>query len=497
MMTLDRLRPTVAAAACGMAQRALDEALAHAVERRQFGQRLADFQLVKEKLARMATELAAARLLTYRAAWEKDRGAERITLEAAMAKAYATEAAQRIIDDAVQVLGGRGVLADHPVDRLYRRCARSGSTRAPRRSSTWSSPAPSSRRRSGMRVACIGGGPAGLYLAIQMKRADPSHEVVVHERNRADDPFGFGVVFSDATGDNLAAADPETTGDGRALPPLGRHPHPLPRPFPHVHGPRLQRPVPGALLEILARRARSWAWTSGSAARWRTSPPWPTADLVVAADGINSGIRAARGAHFRPTLDVRPNRFVWLGTTRPFPAFTFYFKEDEHGLWRVHAYQYEGGQSTFIVEATEETWRRTGLGEDDEDATIAFCEALFADGAGRPPAAANRSVWRGSSRCATSAGATTATGAPRAAGRRGPHRPLLHRLRHQAGHGGRHRPRDGAGADAAGRGASPPTRRSAGRRGEHAARRAGQHAVVRGDGALHGHGAASSSPSTC
>jgi acyl-CoA dehydrogenase len=120
MMTLDRLRPTVGAAACGMAQRALDEAMEHAMERRQFGERLADFQLVKEKLARMATELTAARLLTYRAAWEKDGGAERITLEAAMAKAYATEAAQRIIDDAVQVLGGRGVLADHPVDRLYR-----------------------------------------------------------------------------------------------------------------------------------------------------------------------------------------------------------------------------------------------------------------------------------------------------------------------------------------------------------------------------------------
>jgi acyl-CoA dehydrogenase len=120
MMTLDRLRPTVAAAAVGMAQRALDEALAHALERRQFGERLADFQLIKEKLARMATEITAARLLTYRAAWEKDNGADRITMEAAMAKSYATEAAQRVIDDAVQVLGGRGVMADHPVDRLYR-----------------------------------------------------------------------------------------------------------------------------------------------------------------------------------------------------------------------------------------------------------------------------------------------------------------------------------------------------------------------------------------
>jgi acyl-CoA dehydrogenase len=120
MRTLDRLRPTVAAAACGMAARALAEALAHATSRRQFGQPLASFQLVQEKLAAMAIDLTAARLLTYRAAWEADRGAERITLEAAMAKAHATEAAQRVVDAAVQLLGGRGVLADSPVDRLYR-----------------------------------------------------------------------------------------------------------------------------------------------------------------------------------------------------------------------------------------------------------------------------------------------------------------------------------------------------------------------------------------
>jgi acyl-CoA dehydrogenase len=120
MMTLDRLRPTVAAAACGMASRALAEALRHATQRRQFGQLLGDFQLIQEKLGRMAIALDAARLLTYRAAWEKDMGAERITLEASMAKAFATEAAQRIVDDAVQILGGRGVLAESPVDRLYR-----------------------------------------------------------------------------------------------------------------------------------------------------------------------------------------------------------------------------------------------------------------------------------------------------------------------------------------------------------------------------------------
>ncbi|MDQ1346725.1 MAG: Acyl-CoA dehydrogenase [Acidobacteriota bacterium] len=120
MRTLDLLRPTVAAAACGMAARALGEAVAHARSRRQFGSVLADFQLIQAKIARMATDLAAARLLTYRAAWEQDRGALRVTKESAMAKLFATEAAQRIVDDAVQILGGRGVLAHSMVDRLYR-----------------------------------------------------------------------------------------------------------------------------------------------------------------------------------------------------------------------------------------------------------------------------------------------------------------------------------------------------------------------------------------
>jgi len=118
--TLDRLRATVAAAACGMASRALAEAIAHAKRRRQFGKPLAEFQLVQHKLARMATDLTAARLLVYRAAWEKDHGADRVTLPSAMAKAFATEAAQRIVDDAVQIHGGIGVLTENPVERLYR-----------------------------------------------------------------------------------------------------------------------------------------------------------------------------------------------------------------------------------------------------------------------------------------------------------------------------------------------------------------------------------------
>lgn len=120
MGVLDRLRPTVAAAACGMASRALAEARAHAATRRQFGAPLADLQLVQARLADMATELAAARLLTYRAAWEADHDGPAVTLTAAMAKLAATESAQRIVDSAVQIVGGLGVLSRHPVEHLYR-----------------------------------------------------------------------------------------------------------------------------------------------------------------------------------------------------------------------------------------------------------------------------------------------------------------------------------------------------------------------------------------
>jgi alkylation response protein AidB-like acyl-CoA dehydrogenase len=120
MRALDLLRPTVGAAACGMACRALDEAVTHARARRQFGQALADMPLVREKLGRLATDLDAARLLVYRAAWEHSRGRAPVTFSAAMAKSFATEAAQRIVDEALQICGGVGLVIGHPVERLYR-----------------------------------------------------------------------------------------------------------------------------------------------------------------------------------------------------------------------------------------------------------------------------------------------------------------------------------------------------------------------------------------
>ena len=119
--------------------------------------------------------------------------------------------------------------------------------------------------------------------------------------------------------------------------------------------------------------------------------PYLDADLVVGADGLNSAVRRRFADAFEPTIDLRPNRFVWLGTTRPFPAFTFYFREDEHGLWRVHAYQYDAsGKSTFIVEATEETWRRAGMDAAGEEETVRFLTRLFADEPDGHPLIRNR-----------------------------------------------------------------------------------------------------------
>jgi anthraniloyl-CoA monooxygenase len=246
-----------------------------------------------------------------------------------------------------------------------------------------------------VKVACIGGGPAGLFFALLLRKADPSHEITVYERNRLDDTFGFGVVFSDATEEALAHADPEVIAS------MSARCHRWDDIEVHYRGSVLTSTGHGfsglsrkALLEILADRCRAL----GVELRYECEIADPEslrdAALVLAADGVNSLVREHYRACFRPAVDVRPNRFVWLGTTKPFPAFTFYFKADPHGLWRVHAYQYDRTHSTFIVEAREATWRAAGLTKASEADTLAFCERLFAEELAGHPLLSNRSVWR-------------------------------------------------------------------------------------------------------
>jgi len=246
-----------------------------------------------------------------------------------------------------------------------------------------------------MRIVVLGGGAAGLYFAIQIKQADPSHHVTVIERNPLDATFGFGVVFSDATQDNLAEADRETYDE------MARRFHHWDDIDVHFNGTVVTSTGHGfsglsrrALLAILSRRAEAVGVCLEVGTEVGDVRPFLGADLVVAADGFNSVVRRQFVEQFKPTVDWRPNRYVWLGTTRPFPAFTFYFKRDRHGLWRVHAYQYESGGSTFIVEATEATWQAAGMDRADEDATLAFCEALFREELEGYRLLKNRSLWR-------------------------------------------------------------------------------------------------------
>jgi anthraniloyl-CoA monooxygenase len=246
-------------------------------------------------------------------------------------------------------------------------------------------------------VAIVGAGPAGLYLAILLKRDDPSHRVTVYERNRVEDTFGFGVVFSDETLENVGEADPETN---QAMAAAAARWEDI-----EIHyrgtvmrstGHRFSGVERKTLLELLARRAESL----GVEIQWQreikdlSDCGLPAADLIVAADGVASLIRDKQSEQFQPHLDWRRNRFVWLGSTRPFPAFTFYFKSSPVGLWRTHAYQYAPGRSTFIVEAREETWQASGLDENDERATVAYLERLFEDELQGHPLLANRSIWR-------------------------------------------------------------------------------------------------------
>ncbi len=247
-----------------------------------------------------------------------------------------------------------------------------------------------------MKIHVVGGGPAGLYFATLMKKTWPATHVIVFERNRPDDTFGFGVVFSDQTLETFEAYDRESY---RAI--VGH--------FAYwddieIHFRDTTHRVGGngfcgcsrtTLLKILGRRARSL----GVEIKYQSeiSPLDPRildADLVVAADGINSRLRETFADRFKPSVDVRPNFFSWMGSTRPFDAFTFFFRETEHGIFIAHCYQYEPRRSTWITETDPRTYARAGLDKLDEEGSARFVEKVFADQLEGHRLITNRSVWR-------------------------------------------------------------------------------------------------------
>jgi anthraniloyl-CoA monooxygenase len=250
-----------------------------------------------------------------------------------------------------------------------------------------------------MKIACLGGGPAGLYFAISMKLRDPRHDITVFERNRPDDTFGWGVVFSDETFENIAANDPPSAAAIRAH-------------FAYwddiaVYY-RGEREVSGGhgfsgiarkkLLLLLQDRAREL----GVDLRFQTEIDSATElaktyDLVVAADGLNSKTRREFADHFKPAIDLRKNKFVWLGTRQKFDdAFTFIFEETAHGWVWAHAYQFDADTATFIVECSEATWRKFGFGAMSQDETCRACERIFANYLGGQSLMSNATHIRGS-----------------------------------------------------------------------------------------------------
>ena len=232
-----------------------------------------------------------------------------------------------------------------------------------------------------MRIACLGGGPAGLYFAILMKKANPSHDITVIDRNAADNTFGWGIVFSDKTMDGFRDADEQVVNEIEA------NFHHWDDIDVHFKGRKITSGGHGfcgiarlKLLQIFQSRAAEL----GVKMLWEQEITDPDIyakeyDLVVGADGVFSTTRAKHEAHFNPRIDLRTCRFIWLGTKKKLDAFTFAFKQTEFGWFNLHAYRFNEEMSTFIVETPETTWLKAGMDKFEADQSIAFCENLFAD----------------------------------------------------------------------------------------------------------------------
>jgi len=230
-----------------------------------------------------------------------------------------------------------------------------------------------------MKILCIGGGPAGLYFALLMKKQNPSHQITVVERNRPYDTFGWGVVFSDQTLGNLAEADAQTA---QAIEASFNHWDDIDVFF---KGEKVTSGGHGFcgigrkhLLNILQHRCEELGVELVFETELTDYAQYG-ADLVIASDGLNSRVRARYADSYQPMIEPRRCRFVWLGTRKKFDAFTFAFKQTEHGWFQAHIYQYDADTSTFIVETPETVWRASGLDEMSQEESIAFCERLFAE----------------------------------------------------------------------------------------------------------------------
>ena len=231
-----------------------------------------------------------------------------------------------------------------------------------------------------MRIVCIGGGPAGLYLGLLMKRQHPEHVISVVERNKPYDTFGWGVVFSDAMMSAMRLADPESAAE---IEDAFNHWDDIELVF---KGTRQRTTGHGFigigrkhLLNILQRRCEALGVELVFERDVESDLEFPDADLIVACDGVNSRIRARYSEQFQPDMVIRPNRYIWLGTKKAFDAFTFDFQRTEHGWFQAHIYKFDAETSTFIVETTEEAYNAHGLGELDQQASIDFCEKIFAE----------------------------------------------------------------------------------------------------------------------